>query len=148
MSTVSSKPETTFTRFINNLLIPDIYHLKMANPYIGGPPDVYYEGNAGILFVEYKYVPTFPPTLDLTKNNQLTRLQADWLARAESNGVQCAVIVGCQSDGLILEGQEAWRRPVGRTEWLATKSTRREIADWITRKVYMCQRPSKSSESS
>lgn len=135
---MSTKPENTFIQSINRLLVREIYHMKIANPYIAGAPDVYYEGNKNILFVEYKYVDVFPSSLDLLQTNKLSRLQADWLERAEANGVQCAVIVGCQTHGMVLRGRSYWSTPVRREEWLDIRLTKPEIADWIARKVHMC----------
>jgi hypothetical protein len=54
---VSSKPETTFIQSIHRHLPKEVYREKMANPYRGGTPDVWYSGYKSDLWVEYKFIP-------------------------------------------------------------------------------------------
>lgn len=135
---MSLKAENSFINSIHRLLPHAVYHWKIADRYHNGVPDCYYEGSRGVLFIEYKHIDIFPSSLDLTRRDMLSPLQMDWLERAGKNGVPCAVILGSEAHGLILYGREAWGTPVGREKWLAERLAKREIADWLTRKVSMC----------
>ena len=58
---MSSKPETTFITSIHKKLPePPPYHEKNNNPFNSGTPDVFYSGNEGDLWVEYKFMKELP----------------------------------------------------------------------------------------
>lgn len=83
-------------RQIDKLFSPDNYRMSNTNPYIGGIPDIYYEGRFGCLWVEYKYLEKLPKILDLIdpKKKLLTANQIKWLRRGNSNHGNVAVILG------------------------------------------------------
>ena len=126
--------ESDFLRSVTRLLPDEVYYEKNHNPYHGGTPDLYIEGPAGVAWIEGKHFLTWPRTLDLT-HSALTRLQQDWLDRAHYHGINCAVLVGCQQHGLLLQGRTAWTTPITREDFLAQRQTRAELADQITRMV-------------
>ena len=102
-----SKPETLYMQKLHKHLPEFLYKEKMNNPYRGGTPDVYYEGNADILWVEYKYLPSLPPTFTLTNPKgatSVTSLQAKWLRRSFENGRNTLVILGIANEGGIIFG--------------------------------------------
>lgn len=99
-STMASKPETNFIKKIHRRLSREVYREKMANPYRGGTPDVYYEGPQGVLWVEYKYWQTvkriFKP------KDVVSPLQWLWIQRAHDNNVNIVTIVGYRDGGVII----------------------------------------------
>lgn len=100
-----SKPENSYIQKIHRKLPKEIYREKMANPYRGGTPDVYYESSKERLWVEYKYLESLPRTFRLTNEKGKTKispLQAKWLRRAFHNGVNVMVIMGVGSKTGIL----------------------------------------------
>lgn len=105
-----SKPENRYILKIHKDLPKGLYREKMANPYRGGTPDVYYEGNKDILWVEYKYLEKLPPTLTLNNPKGQTKvspLQERWLRRTSHNGRKAKVILGVGSkQGVIFDTVE------------------------------------------
>lgn len=140
---MSKQPEAVFLQGVRALLPSSIYTMKTHNPFIGGCPDLYVEGNAGILWLEFKFLDVVPSAL-LLSDGKLTRLQQDWLYRAELNGVQSAVIVGHKQQGVVFHGRTQWNLPVTREEFMARAVPRARIADWISQ----CVLSSPSSASS
>ena len=127
---MSKQPESTFLQGVRALLPLSIYTMKTNNPFVGGCPDLYVEGDAGILWLEFKYLDVLPSTLVLS-DGKLTRLQQDWLYRAELNGVQSAVIVGHKQQGVVFKGKSQWSLPVTREEFSARSIPRARIVQWI-----------------
>jgi hypothetical protein len=99
-----SKPESLFIRRVNkafgNLPQDTPYWEKMNNPYRGGTPDVYYEGEKDTLWVEFKWYPRKPKTISTFE--KLTALQIAWIKRAYNNGRNVAIIAGCPDGAMII----------------------------------------------
>jgi hypothetical protein len=118
---MSKNPEGRFYEAVEKRLRPYGIHCEgMANPYRGGTPDRYYEGDRKAIWVEYKWYDKLPVRgFDLTagKSPKLTPLQDAWLERAHDNGVKVYVIVGFpgekrnQKMGLML-GTKTWQNRV------------------------------------
>ncbi|WP_018609542.1 hypothetical protein [Uliginosibacterium gangwonense] len=125
----SVKPENTFIHSVHRHLSPSTYHEKMNNPYHGGTPDVWYSGNAGDLWVEYKFLPRVPQRSIVVAN--LSELQKDWLERRHEEGRTVAVIVGCPSGGIILRDPEEWTATFTAVEYNNRLLDRKQIAAWI-----------------
>jgi len=124
-------PEGRYIDKVHRQLDDSVYHVSMTNPYIGGIPDIYYEGTKSCLWVEYKCIPKWPKQLDCTK--LLTANQLSWLQRAQENHGNCAVIVGTHNgEGIILRNLE-WET-IQNTSSLV-KNTPKEIAQKIASKV-------------
>lgn len=131
---MSSKPEASFIRSVHKYIPKELYTEGMANPYRGGTPDRYYEGNNGVLWVEYKYFPKLPPVIELTSPKakvKLSKLQEDWLRRAYNNGLNVAVIAGCPDGGIIFSGI-SWDAQWLRAEAVDFIRPRKEVAEWIS----------------
>lgn len=126
------KPENRFIGRVNKKLPDAVYVEKTNNPYRGGIPDCYYEGDYSILWVEYKWLPAVPPRINLTddKGVCLSRLQQQWLTRAQNNGVPTAVIVGAPGGGVIYP-RLSWMTDLPREEFKAKMITDKEIAEWL-----------------
>lgn len=127
---MASKPEASFVRSVNKYIPKEVYHVGMANPYVGGIPDRYYDGNRGDLWVEYKFIPKITGVV-LPK---LSALQTAWLNRAHDNGRNVAVIVGCPDGGKLYQNK-MWQLPVKKKIFEITLMTRRELAEWIIKQV-------------
>lgn len=135
---MARKPEATFVGSIHRHLDLEQVHAEgMANDYRGGTPDKYYDGTRGDIWVEYKFLQTIPPIIDLRSKTQkvvLSALQAQWINRRAKNGGNAYVIVGCKEGGVILtHGQ--WNEPIARKDFIDRLLTRKELAHWITKKV-------------
>lgn len=100
---MARKPESTFIKNVHDKLqaaYPEVYPEKTHNPFRGGIPDVWYDSPAGDMWVEYKWLPKVPSSIDLTGGDRpwLSPLQARWLDRAACNGRTVAVVVGFKMD--------------------------------------------------
>lgn len=127
---MAAKPETSFIRRVNKKLPPEVHREKMANPFRGGTPDVYYEGTSGVLWAEYKFWTSVPRVIDVTEI--VSPLQALWLNRAYDNGVNIAVIVGYQKGGRVF----TWDEPeLSGGEFKKDLTPIVDLAEWIRKQV-------------
>ena len=125
---MSAKPENTFIQSVHRHLPRAVYHEKMANPYRGGTPDVWYSGSRRDLWVEYKYVPAIP------RENVLpacSPLQLQWLRREYDKGRAVRVIVGCPTGGVLFADGE-WEAPLPSEDFQARVLPRPGLAAWIS----------------
>ena len=123
---MSAKPETTFTARIHKHLNPSIYRMKNNNPYLSGVADMWYSGDKGDLWVEYKFLVL--PKRDTTvvnlvqgKDPMISRLQQHWLEGRYAEGRAVGVMLGCKEGG-------AW---FPNLDWQHGFTTR-ELKSWIT----------------
>ena len=124
---MASKPETTFIKRVHRSL-EGPYAEKNHNGYRGGTPDVWYSGDRGDLWVEYKYLPKLPARKPILPT--LSALQAKWLAERAAEGRNVAVIVGTPTGGVIYRSM-TWEHPLTTAEFCARLATTKHIADWI-----------------
>lgn len=99
---MSRKPESTLISSIHKELRKDSnppHFEKMHNPYRGGTADVWYSGDKGDLWVEYKWIPKLPTSGPVKPD--LSQLQLEWLISRAEEGRNVVVAVGCP-DGLII----------------------------------------------
>ena len=131
---MASKPETVFYTAVNRLLPRVLHKEKMCNPYRGGTADFWYSGNAGDLWIEYKWLQRAPhKQFDLTagKNPVLSGLQQKWLRERHGEGRSVAVMIGTPSGVMVLQNVE-WATPVTPAFIL----TRLDAAIWIQKRTY------------
>lgn len=126
---MARKPETTFYQSVHRHMSPQVYHLKMHNPYVGGPADSWYSGPAADLWVEWKYVilakrPATPIGVTLSP------LQRTWLRDRHQEGRNVAVIVGCPEGGVIFRDL-SWETPLKCEAYRARLQPRKALAAWI-----------------
>ena len=121
---MSVKPENAYIKRVHDRLDAAVHREKTHNRFRRGMPDVYYEGTQACLWVEYKWHPTRPHTLNVAK--MCSPLQQRWLRRAANNGRPVAVILGCPFGGVILPQLE-WENPLNTPTLLSLP----EIAKWI-----------------
>lgn len=106
---MTTKPETLFANRIHRKLNKDVYKQAMGLTATNGTPDYYYEGNISHLWVEYKWYPKEPNRIDLCDTDKkpcLSRLQQDWLARADNNEQPLAVVAGYPGGCIVLAQDE------------------------------------------
>lgn len=130
---MATKPENRFRGKVHAKLDERVYQEKTNNPYRGGTPDDYYEGESNILWVEYKYVPKIPKVLNMSK--LVTALQNRWLTRAHRNNKPTAVIVGFEAGVLVLTDPEEWQAKIGKDRIEPRLITIQDAANWIANVV-------------
>ena len=137
---MSSGPENRFIQSIHRLLGAEVYRLKNHNPYASGIPDCWYSGNAGDLWVEYKFLT--PPKRGSTivdfcagKDPMLSALQQEWLRARHKEGRKVGVIVGTPDGGLWYPGL-TWEPPRPAAERLSGLLSKKSIASIITEHVH------------
>lgn len=125
-------PENTFIASVHRKIPKGKpYWMKNHNAYIGGPADVWYSGNEGDVWVEYKYTHRLPPIinlLDRKKKYCLSALQEEWLNDRYAEGRRVFVILGFEYGGVIFRDRE-WNRPHPASS--LSQYTRQDIAKWI-----------------
>lgn len=123
---MARNPEATFRAAVERHLPEAVYRQSMGSMYANGTPDRYYEGPAGVLWAEYKYVAKLPGVLDMSK--KLSALQAYWLDRAERNGVSVCVIIGWgpKHGALLTHGR--WHETYTKEELEFDPMSRKELA--------------------
>lgn len=125
----NTKPENRFISSIHKyFLARGPYYEKMFNPLRGGTPDVYYSGEAGDLWVEYKFTKITPRTKRILPG--LTALQKRWLDCRYDEGRNVAVILGTPEGGVVYQHKQ-WGQPLTGPELLERLLTRQELAQWI-----------------
>lgn len=126
-SVANTKPENKFIHRVHKC-IPRVYSDKTNNPYKGGIPDVFYTGEYGDLWVEYKYIPKVPKTATVIP--KLSALQLLWLRRRAAEGRNVAVIVGCPQGGVVIP-IEAWESGVSAKFFAQNIMPVSKVACWI-----------------
>lgn len=132
-----AKPETQYIARLHRRLPKSIYHLKNHNPYAGGVPDVWYSGDKGDLWVEYKYVDPLPKRVPIRISGEkglLSALQLDWLDKRYKEGRKLAVIIGCKQGGVVLENR-LWHGELGFDDFCALIQSDFFTAQWIENQV-------------
>ena len=125
---MSIKPESTFIGSVHKKFGgKKPYIEKMYNPLRSGTPDVYYSGDAGDLWVEYKFIPRIPRSAESLPARTPLDNRCD-------EGRNVAVVLGTPDGGVIYRNQE-WNNPLSSTELAARIVSREEVARWITSQV-------------
>ena len=130
---MSRGPENTFIASVHKHLAPAVYHMKNHNEYIGGVADVWYDGPARDLWVEYKFIviPKRDTTLIVI---DLSDLQKQWLRDRYENGRNVAVVVGCKDGGVWLDSGE-WEMAFPAREFRRLLLSRTTLATIINERV-------------
>lgn len=128
------KPENTFIAGVHKYLPHDApYHEKMANPYRGGTPDVWYSGDKSDLWIEYKYIEKLPVKVPIKID--LSQLQVLWLCNRHNEGRNLAVVIGTPEGCLLLTNLEWERSDITSTEFKERCMSRKDLAAWILRET-------------
>lgn len=127
---MASKPETNFIKKIHSRLDSCVYREKMANPYRGGTPDVYYEGHHGVLWVEYKYWRSIKR--QFTPEEIVSPKQWFWIQRAHANNVNIVTIIGYEDKGVIVYPDD---EKILNSQFKQKLQTLADLALWIEGKT-------------
>jgi len=129
-----SKPESTFIASVHRKITgPRPWIEKNHNAYRGGTPDVFYSGDEGCMWVEYKWLDKIP--LKALILPALSPLQRDWLAGRKREGRFVAVVVGCPEGGVIYITPKTWNAPLTPAQFRKRLLHRTQIAIWISLEV-------------
>lgn len=124
---MSRKPETTFISSVHRHLIgPHVE--KMHNSYRSGTADVWYSGDLGDLWIEYKFIERIPRSDRIVPD--LTAQQMRWLNDRYDEGRNVAVVLGTPTGGVIYRDKN-WSIPVNDTTVKNRLLDRKSIALWI-----------------
>jgi len=103
-------PETKFIQSIHRKLQPvkarePFYYIKLQVSGNNGVPDCWYSGEAGDLWVEYKWVPErdFPVRDSSSINVSLSGNQIEWLRKRHIEGRNVCCIVGSPKGHVVLQ---------------------------------------------
>jgi hypothetical protein len=127
----TTKPENQFISSVNRHL-PTTYIEKMNNPWRAGTADVWYSGDRGDLWVEYKFIERVPRSASILPD--LTPRQKRWLNNRFDEGRNVAVVLGTPTGGVIYRNKE-WMRPLDYEALSELIIPRSEIARWIFSQV-------------
>lgn len=109
----------------------DLLSWKIHDQFAGGVPDAFYAGPAGILFVEYKYVPKLPAKDTTVLRTSLSTQQKLWLDRFHEFGHPCAVIIGCEQRAVVLESRD-WNHDLFKSDFVKRAVNFADAAAYIT----------------
>lgn len=128
---MSSKPENTFIAAVHRKLDKSVYREKMANPYRGGTPDVWYSGAKRDLWIEYKFIPKL--AVRVPNKIDLSELQRQWIENRTCEGRNIAVVVGSPEGCIILR----WPVPreIETSEFRERAVPKERVAYWIEEQV-------------
>ena len=108
------------------------YAEKMNNPWRAGTADVWYSGDRGDLWIEYKFIERIPRSAEILPD--LTPRQQRWLNNRFDEGRNVAVVLGTPTGGVIYRNKE-WMRPLDHVTLSGLIVPRDEIARWIFSQV-------------
>jgi hypothetical protein len=92
---------------------------------------VWYSGNKGDLWVEYKFLPQIPQTAIVDPLKLLSVLQHNWLRQRHEEGRNVAVIIGCEKVGGVILRDQEWAKKFSAAQFRDRLVPRKEIAQWI-----------------
>lgn len=127
----TTKPENRFIGSVHRYL-PRTYAEKMNNPWRAGTADVWYSGDRGDLWIEYKFIERIPRSAEILPD--LTPRQKRWLNNRFDEGRNVAVVLGTPTGGVIYRNKE-WMRPLDHVTFAGLIVPRDEIARWIYSQV-------------
>jgi hypothetical protein len=131
---MAAKPETNFIKRITRHLPKSVYHMKNANPYTGGVPDLWFSGTGGDMWIEMKYIETLPVSVPIRPTKMLTALQLEWLNRRYEEGRQVAVIIGCNTGGVVFL-DKLWQCDIEVKTFKTLIRSPADLAEWIRGQV-------------
>lgn len=127
----TAKPESRFIGSVHRYL-QSSYAEKMNNPWRAGTADVWYSGDRGDLWVEYKFIERIPRSAEILPD--LTPRQKRWLNNRFDEGRNVAVVLGTPTGGVIYRNKE-WMNPLDHVALSERIVPRDEIARWIFSQV-------------
>ena len=123
---MSSKPETNFYTAVNKLLPAGVYALKIHLPYERGVPDLWYSGNLGDLWVEYKK----------GERSSLSPDQIKWLIRRSHEGRKCYIVTEHATNFCYIQEPSRLHEDPVVSSIFPTPISRAQLARWIESHVH------------
>lgn len=127
----STKPENRFIASIHKKL-PTVYAEKTNNPFRAGTADVWYSGECGDLWIEYKFIERIPRSKKILP--EVTPRQSRWLNNRFDEGRNVAVVLGLPTGGVIYRNKE-WMCPLDHETLAGRVVSKDDIARWIFQQV-------------
>lgn len=128
---MTAKPETQFYQRIHKHFGSNPpFSQKTFNPLAAGIPDMYYSGQKGDLWVEYKFDPRAGFGARFVKPN-LSARQNQWLMGRYHEGRRVAVIMGGPGNRAVIYEAGQWTVPLAPSYWQQRSTPEREVAQWI-----------------
>jgi len=125
------KPENRFIKSVHRYL-QNTYTEKTNNPWRAGTAGVWYSGERGDLWIEYKFIESIPRSAEILPG--LTPRQRRWLNNRFDEGRNVAVVLGMPTGGVIYR-DEKWMCPLDHVTLSGLVVPRDEIARWIFSQV-------------
>lgn len=128
---MSAKPENSFIRGVHRFL-PRTHTEKTNNPFRAGTADVWYSGDKGDLWIEYKFIEKIPKSPKILPD--LTPRQLRWLNNRFDEGRNVAVVLGTPAGGVIYRNKD-WSIPLDSDTLSGLVVPKDEVARWIFTQV-------------
>ena len=90
-----------------------------------------YAGDKGILFVEYKYVPSLPKIKTTPIKINLSKLQLQWLNNFVDMGHNAAVVVGTEGKNILILQDKQWNTPISKENFLKKAVKPSDLSNFI-----------------
>ena len=123
--------EHSFVKSVHRKLPVDLYKWKIHDSYTNGVPDSMYAGDKGILFVEYKYVPSLPKIKTTPIKINLSKLQLQWLNNFVDMGHNAAVVVGTEGKNILILQDKQWNTPISKENFLKKAVKTSDLSNFI-----------------
>ena len=123
--------EHSFVKSVHRKLPVDLYKWKIHDSYTNGVPDSMYAGDKGILFVEYKYVPSLPKIKTTPIKINLSKLQLQWLNNFVDMGHNAAVVVGTEGKNILILQDKQWNTPISKENFLKKAVIPSDLSNFI-----------------
>tara|TARA_B100000214_G_scaffold334801_1_gene277706 strand:+ start:170 stop:583 length:414 start_codon:yes stop_codon:yes gene_type:complete len=123
--------EHSFVKSVHRKLPVDLYKWKIHDSYTNGVPDSMYAGDKGILFVEYKYVPSLPKIKTTPIKINLSKLQLQWLNNFVDMGHNAAVVVGTEGKNILILQDKQWNTPISKENFLKKAVKLSDLSNFI-----------------
>ena len=128
--------EHSYIKAIHRYLPNDLYKWKINDNFHGGVADAYYSGEAGDLWIEYKYVAKPPKKPDTVIKTCLSDQQLNWLKSRQSEGRRVALVIGITAfegyknhNSVILTD---FNHKVTVKSFISSAVDRKDVAEYIT----------------
>lgn len=102
----------------------------MHNPYRGGTADVWYSGNGGDRWIEYKWIPSVPKSARVVP--KLEALQLRWLNGRFFEGRSVCVVVACHAGAALFLTPTEWGEGIDAVLFRSRLVSAEELAEWIS----------------
>lgn len=132
---MARKPESTFYQSIHRLMPRKLHKEKMNNPFSSGTADVWYSGNKGDMWVEYKYISVPPKNAEMFVHKELSGPQKLWLGDRYREGRTVIVVLGTPLGAWIYKDLEWETVGVTANTIAASGYSKQGIADYIAERT-------------